>query len=132
MAKTLESAQKELKALDLSYYGELPQHKKHLEIVLNNLEENEEIKAMVYGIHKRMSYLICATDSQIVCGNKPLMGKQKEMQIKMDDIKSISLKSGFLSGSSIILSQKNGTELKFNSDEKKNITKFVNAASTLV
>ena len=132
MAKTLESAQKELKALDLSYYGELPQHKRHLEVILNNMEEGEEVKAMVYGIHKRTQYLICASGSQILCGTNPVIGKKKEMTLKIEDIKSISLKSGFLSGSSIIISQKNGTELKFNSDEKKNIIKFVNAASTLV
>jgi len=129
MAKSLVSAQTELKNIGIPFYGDLLNYRGGLEIILNNLEEEDEIKGMVTGIHKRSNYLICVTESKIVCAVKSLTGKQKEMIIKTDDIKSIEMKSPFLAGHNIIISLKDASQLKFNSDEKKNITRFVTAAS---
>lgn len=132
MGKSLESAQNELAAVGLEFYATLQLYRNDLNIILKNMSEDETIRAMVYGFHKRTKYLICASDSQVICGSKPLIGKDKEMIFKMDELTSITMKSNFLLGHNVVLTLKDGTVLKFNSDEKKNVSKFVEAASGLV
>lgn len=132
MVKTLESAREELKELGMEYFATLNNHKGGLLIILNNMDETDKINAMTYGIHKRVQYLMCASNSKLLCGYKPMMGKEKEMTFNLEDIQSITSKSPFLLGTNIIVSLKNGDELKFNSDEKKAVLKFVEVTSKLV
>lgn len=132
MAKELEKAQEELTALDLSYFGKLLPYRGGLNIILNNMAEDEEFKDMTTGIHKRSTYIIGLTTSQILCGCKPMIGSNKEMSFSLSDLASVTLKSSFLLGHSIIIRTRSGEETKFNSDDKKAAKRFVTSAAALV
>lgn len=132
MAKDLEKAQAELSALDLNYFGTILTYRGGLDIILNNMAEDEEIKDMTTGIYKRATYMIALTDSQVLCGCKPMVGKNKEMSFKLSDLASVTLKSSLLFGHNIIIKTKSGEEYKFNSDDKKPTARFVASASALL
>ncbi len=132
MAKELEKAQEELAALDLSFFGTLLNYRGGLNIILNNMAEDEVIKDMTTGICKRATYIMGVTNSQLLCGCKPMVGKEKEMVFGLSDLASVSLKSSFFLGHNIIIKTKSGAEHKFNSDDKKATTRFVNSAASLL
>ncbi|MCF7976194.1 MAG: PH domain-containing protein [Phycisphaerae bacterium] len=132
MAKALEQAQAELEALGLKTFGTIMTYRGGLDIILNHMDENEVIKDMTTGISSRVTYIMAVTDAQLLCGSKPMIGKEKELTYALDEIESMTLKSPFLLGHNIIVKLKNGQEIKFNSDDKKAAARFVNTASSLV
>jgi hypothetical protein len=132
MAKSLEKAQAELKALDLLYFGTLPTYRGGLDIILSHMEEDEAIKDMTAGISRRVNYIMAVTDKQFICGCKPLIGKSKELVYQLADVESITQKSPFLLGHNIIVKLKQGEEIKFNSDDKKATKRFAAAAASCV
>ena len=132
MPKSLEKAQAELTALDLSFFGTILTYRGGLDIILSHMEEDEAIKDMMTGIHRRATYLMAVTDKQFICGCKPMVGKSKEMVFQLADLESITLKSSFLLGHNIIVKPKQGEEVKFNSDDKKAAKRFGATAGACV
>ncbi len=132
MAKSLEKAQEELKALDLSFFGTILTYRGGLDIILSHMEEDEAIKDMMTGINRRATYIMAVTDKQFICGCKPMIGKSKELVYQLADVESITQKSPFLLGHNIIVKLKQGEEIKFNSDDKKATKRFGATAGACV